>query len=99
MQQIAGQESLRNGFTVNTLKKVYPAENRALLTLIPKEARRFLDVGCGTGALVAAIQREHGGKHFEGITYFEEEARQAQEVMNRVWLDDLNNFDFSQLGM
>jgi trans-aconitate methyltransferase len=80
-------------------KNVYAAENRALLVLVPKEARRFLDVGCGTGALVAAIQREHGGSHFEGITYSEEEARRAQEIMHRVWRADLNTFDFEQLGM
>lgn len=85
---------------VDRLKKnVYTAENYALLALIPKEARRFLDVGCGTGALLAAIQREHGGSHFEGITYSEEEARRAQEIMHKVWPDDLNTFDFAQLGM
>ena len=80
-------------------KNIYAAENRALLALVPKEAHRFLDVGCGTGALAAAIQREHGGSHFEGITYSEEEARYAQEIMHKVWIDDLNGFDFWQLGM
>ena len=57
---------------------MYAAENKPLLALIPKEARRFLDVGCGTGALIAVIQREHGGSHFEGITHSEEEAGSAQ---------------------
>jgi 2-polyprenyl-3-methyl-5-hydroxy-6-metoxy-1,4-benzoquinol methylase len=80
-------------------KNVYAAENRALLALIPKKSRRFLDVGCGTGALAAAIQREHGGTHFGGITCCEEEARRAREIMHKVWSDDLNTFDFAQLGM
>lgn len=80
-------------------KNVYAAENRALLALIPKEARRFLDVGCGTGAMAAAIQRERGGSHFEGITYSAEEARSAQGIMHKVWSHDLNTFDFAQLGI
>ncbi len=79
--------------------QLYAAENRVLLPLIPREARRFLDVGCGTGALVAAIQREHGGSYSEGITYSEDEARRAQEIMDRVWPADVNVFDFAQLGM
>ncbi len=80
-------------------KNVYGAENRALLTLIPSGASRILDVGCGTGTLVGAIQQTHGGSHFEGITYSEEEAQHARTRMHRVWVADLNTFDFAQLGM
>lgn len=92
---IVGRDTAVGRFQTN----VYGAENRALLPLIPKEARRFLDVGCGTGALTAAVQREHGGTHFEGITSSEQEAQRAQEIMDKVWRADLNTFPFEQLGM
>jgi 2-polyprenyl-3-methyl-5-hydroxy-6-metoxy-1,4-benzoquinol methylase len=89
----------RNSAVGRLGQNVYGAENRTLLPLIPKGASRFLDVGCGTGALMQAIQCERAGAQLEGITFSDEEAQRARKHMRRVWLDDLNHFDFGQLGV
>jgi 2-polyprenyl-3-methyl-5-hydroxy-6-metoxy-1,4-benzoquinol methylase len=75
----------------------YTAENSVLLQLVPRQAKRVLDVGCGTGALAAAITAQQKSLVF-GITYSEDEQQVASAVMQHVWLADLNNFDFSTLG-
>ncbi|HVT91952.1 MAG TPA: class I SAM-dependent methyltransferase [Bryobacteraceae bacterium] len=81
-----------------TRKLAYGAVNKILLPLIPRDSHRFLDVGCGTGALAAAIHRERDVSNYEGITYSEEEAALGREKMNRVWSGDLNRFSFDSLG-
>lgn len=94
---LSGEEAKTDG-SEETRKLAYGAVNTILLPLIPGDSRRFLDVGCGTGALAAAIRRQRDVSNYEGITYSEEEAALGRERMNRVWSGDLNRFPFDSLG-
>ena len=62
--------------------------NHALLSLVPRECRKVLDVGCGTGANAKAF-RDRGGSVW-GITCSEEEAKLASAFCDKVYLADLD---------
>jgi GT2 family glycosyltransferase/SAM-dependent methyltransferase len=55
-----------------------------LLALVPETARRVLDIGCGAGALGAAL-RERQECEVIGLEPCEEAARAARERLTRVW--------------
>lgn len=60
-----------------------------LRALVPAGARRVLDVGCGAGALGAALRAERGIEVF-GIEGFPDAARQAGERLDGVLEADLD---------
>jgi SAM-dependent methyltransferase len=80
-------------------KIIYDSENTMLLPLFPLGISDILDVGCGNGALARAILRDNPRCVINGITYSDVEAKLAEDVITKVWVDDLNTFDFSVVGM
>jgi SAM-dependent methyltransferase len=68
-------------------------ERPELVALIPDGAGAVLDVGCGSGALGAAIRRERPGCAVTGIEWFEDAVRRARSRLDEVWRVDLNAFD------
>jgi len=59
-----------------------------LQALIPREARRVLDVGCGAGALGAALKRR-GAVEVVGVEADHEAAEAAKTILDRVHLGDV----------
>jgi len=57
---------------------------------IPRGTRRVLDVGCGAGAMGAAIRRLHPDAEVIGIEYFPDAAERARARLDEVWQLDLN---------
>lgn len=78
-------------------KIVYDSVNPAVFSLVPATAKRVLDIGCGTGALGAAL-RTQSPRQVVGITYSREEAGLAKAKLTDVVCAELNTFDFSGLG-
>lgn len=76
---------------------VYEAINQPVLELIPREVRRLLDVGCGSGALGARL-KQRAPCEITGVTFSPEEAAQAETHLDEVLVQDLNHFDASRLG-
>jgi len=68
-------------------------ERPELIALVPADARRVLDVGCGSGALGAAVRRERPGCAVTGIEWFEDAAARARGRLDEVWRLDLNAID------
>lgn len=64
---------------------------------IPAGSRRILDVGCGAGAMGAAIKRLHPQAQVIGIEYFAEAAQRAAGKLDEVWQLDLNRLSPDQL--
>jgi 2-polyprenyl-3-methyl-5-hydroxy-6-metoxy-1,4-benzoquinol methylase len=77
--------------------KVYSAVNEAVLECVPKEAKRILDIGCGTGAFAERVKGVISAE-IVGITYSRIEADLAATRMDLVHHGDLNSFDFRSLG-
>ncbi|MBI1347030.1 methyltransferase domain-containing protein [bacterium] len=75
----------------------YSAVNQPVLALIPRDAQRILDLGCGVGALGQEIKRQQSAE-VVGITISSVEGDRASLVLDRVIVQDLDNFDPSGLG-
>jgi SAM-dependent methyltransferase len=76
---------------------IYGAVNLPVAARVPESARRVLDLGCGTGALGAHLKRQPG-REVVGVTFSEEEAREARTRLDEVLVCDLEEFDPASLG-
>lgn len=68
-------------------------ERPELVALVPHGVGRVLDVGCGSGALGAAIRRERPGCTVTGIEWFEDALERARTRLDETWRIDLNAFE------
>lgn len=68
----------------------YSAFNVAVFKRVPANATYILDVGCGTGAMGAALKENSTNRIIDGITYSESEYTIANEVLDKVWIADIN---------
>jgi 2-polyprenyl-3-methyl-5-hydroxy-6-metoxy-1,4-benzoquinol methylase len=78
-------------------KMIYTAINQPVFQQIPLQAKRILDVGCGSGVLGRAIKQTRNCE-IVGITYSNEEAKLASESIDEVIITDINEFSPSLLG-
>ena len=76
---------------------IYGAVNLPVAARVPEAARRVLDLGCGNGALGAHLKRRPD-REVVGVTFSEEEAREARSRLDEVMVCDLEEFDASSLG-
>jgi 2-polyprenyl-3-methyl-5-hydroxy-6-metoxy-1,4-benzoquinol methylase len=76
---------------------IYGAVNLPVAARVPEAARRVLDLGCGNGALGAHLKRRPG-REVVGVTFSEEEAREARGRLDEVVVCDLEEFDAEGLG-
>lgn len=63
--------------------------NELVLSLVPKEARRVLDVGCGAGDNARCLTVGRADMHVVGITHSDEEARIAKPFLTAVHVLDI----------
>jgi 2-polyprenyl-3-methyl-5-hydroxy-6-metoxy-1,4-benzoquinol methylase len=76
----------------------YEAVNQPIISLVPSTAKRVLDLGCGSGALGREIKRKIKCE-VTGITFSNEEAISAKQLLDDVIICDLNQFEPSNLGL
>ncbi len=75
--------------------------NSDLLTLIPFEVQRLIEVGCNSGGLAAAFKRRQPGCDVVGIELREEAAQVAAQHCDRVYTANVEAFsdaDFAQFS-
>jgi SAM-dependent methyltransferase len=65
------------------------AGNPMVLGLVPKRARRVLDVGCGSGDIARVLHETRHGIEVIGLTHSNEEARVAAHYMKSVHVIDI----------
>ena len=76
----------------------YENERREIALLVPHDARRILDVGCGRGSLGAVLKQQAPGRHVTGIEVKPEIAHDAGRVLDRVITGDIQSLDASSLA-
>ena len=67
-----------------------------ILERVPRDAKRILDLGCGTGALGKALKQRQQC-YVEGIELNKEAGQAAEKTLDKIWIDNLNRFDVSFL--
>lgn len=74
--------------------KVYSSgPNDPALELIPPEAIRILDVGCGTGENARVLKAHNPSRYVSGLTISEREADIASAVMDEVIVADVEKWE------
>lgn len=81
---MAGTDAMRKGY--------HDLPRREILDLIPFNAKRVLDLGCGTGALGKAL-KERQGCHVTGIELNKEALKTAKINLDICLCDNLNRYD------
>ncbi|HAX78782.1 MAG TPA: hypothetical protein DCY88_23875 [Cyanobacteria bacterium UBA11372] len=77
---------------------IYENGNPSVFQQISNDAKKILDVGCGSGSFGQAIKNKINGE-VVGITYSEEEAKLASNRLDKVIVKDLNYLDFIDLDI
>jgi len=63
--------------------------NQELLDRLPTDARRVLEVGCGSGALARAYRQRNPGVNYTGVELAQAAARTATDACNEVVVGDI----------
>lgn len=61
------------------MNSYYTYERPELVAEVPEDAKRILDIGCGAGAMSAAIRRDKGAEVIWGVEIVTDVAEQAKE--------------------
>lgn len=62
----------------------YASERREMLPFIPKDAARFVELGCGAGAFGALLRKTRAEAHVVGVEIHSDAAREARDRLNEV---------------
>lgn len=65
----------------------YVADRLEMIKLLPANAERILELGCGLGAFGAAVKRKRGAEYW-AIEYNSTVAKTAEQVLDRVLVGD-----------
>lgn len=68
----------------------YESVNQYVLDLFPKESKKILDIGCGTGSFGKKLKEINTQIVIDGITYSSVEQKIAQEYLDQVYVQDIN---------
>jgi len=69
----------------------YDAFNIEVFNQVPAGAINILDVGCGTGIMGKVLKDTNGSRIISGVTYSNDERDIAINVLDEIWVTDLNN--------
>ena len=69
--------------------KSYIGKRNDLLDLIPKDATRFLDIGCSIGTLGKQIKDKFSESHVTGIELSDEMGKVALKILDEVIIGDV----------
>lgn len=77
------------------IRQAYTSTRSDILSRVPQNALRILDVGCSNGALGAALRAMVPERIVEGIEFNSDFCREAATKLHRVIQADLNDFDWN----
>ena len=62
----------------------YQGQRVEMLTYIPKDARRFLELGCGSGGFGSLLRKNFGDIHITGVEIHPQSAQEARQRLDHV---------------
>jgi 2-polyprenyl-3-methyl-5-hydroxy-6-metoxy-1,4-benzoquinol methylase len=83
---------------METTTGYYENERREVALLVPRDARRILDIGCGRGMLGRVLKEQMPGRHVTGIEVESAVAADAGRVLDRVIIGDIQTLAPSVLA-
>ncbi|MFC2170384.1 glycosyltransferase [Calditrichota bacterium] len=88
-QTPSGAQSRKAAMNANKDGKYYIYERKDVAGLVPENAIKILDVGCGGGGLARTLKNENSDRWIAGIELNDAAADQAEEVMDVVIRTDI----------
>ncbi|MEO6094507.1 MAG: methyltransferase domain-containing protein [Fibrobacteria bacterium] len=76
----------------------YQGLNTKVFDLVPIGSKRILEVGCAKGRLGAAIKARNQCARYVGIELFEEAGQEAEKRLDKVFVADVERFDWNRLA-
>ncbi|HHY35332.1 MAG TPA: glycosyltransferase [Firmicutes bacterium] len=76
---------------MSRLTSYYGLVREEILERIPYWITSMLDIGCGTGALGAALKKRNPACYVAGVDIFPPAVSEAKRVLDRVWLGDVED--------
>lgn len=70
----------------------YGGYREDILPLVPKNVRRALDIGCGTGNTLDYLKKNGYCQYTIGVELFPEAATEAQSKLDEVYQESIENF-------
>jgi 2-polyprenyl-3-methyl-5-hydroxy-6-metoxy-1,4-benzoquinol methylase len=75
-------------------ERYFGTARREMLPHLPAKVRRFLDLGCGTGATTALVRQERAVEWSGGVEIDAASAKAAEAVCDRVWCGNAEQIPF-----
>lgn len=76
----------------------YEGVNTELLSMLPKDARTVVEIGCAAGRFASAYQTINPGVRYLGVELFEDAAQKAEDIMDSVIIGSIEDTDvFAEL--
>lgn len=75
----------------NKLEGYYTNVRQEMLAFLPNDAKKILDVGCSEGYFGKAVKDKNNAEVW-GIEYMEKHAKEAQKVLDKVFIGPCENF-------
>ncbi len=79
-----------------TCENYYELFRPEIFQLVPRNTRKFLDIGCGFGSLGAQVKESYGSKTL-GIEFNSDAAIFLNQRLDQHFIADIETFNFSQL--
>lgn len=68
----------------------YSQSRPEILTLVPSNIQKALDVGCAAGGFGSALKEKQPNLDLYGIEYNAEAAKKAARIYEKIWVGDVN---------
>jgi SAM-dependent methyltransferase len=92
------QMNASDQFYVNKNAQYFTGERRDFIDQLSEDASRaILEIGCGDGATGAYAKRTRKCGRYAGVELFPDAAQIAAQVLDEVYIADVENFDFGIL--
>ncbi len=97
-KHVTGSRGIAPGALVHRFSDIYSSERPDLVSMIPRDASRILDIGCATGGYGRAVKALKPDAYVVGVEINPDLAQKARQYYDCVHLGSIENFCPTEAG-